>query len=332
MGSYERKLTAMFSFAVIAFVFMPNLIFAQAQDFPTKPINILVGFSPAGNMDLTTRMIASKAEKYIGQPFVISNNGAGGGSVALGITAKQRPDGYNLTACTSTGLVRIPQFRKVPYSLKDFVPIMHFSGGAHSGIVVRADSPFKTLKDLVEYTKKNPDKVTYSTMGVGSPHHLCMEFIAVAEGIKWTHVPYPGTAPALTALLGGHVTAQSGDSSWIPHVKAGTLRLLATHGEARMKLFPDVPTLRDSGYDFINDTVYMLAAPKNTPEPIVDKLDQAFHKAMDDPEFIQLMNSKEVTISYRNSAELQKYLEEAYVRLGKMIQELKLSIEEVKGK
>ena len=298
-------------------------ILSSAQSYPTKPINVLVGFAPGGTMDISTRVLASKAEKFLGQPFIISNNGGGGGSVALGIVSKERLDGYYLAGCTSTGLIRIPQFRPVPYKLEDFVPIMHF-GAPQTGLVVKADSPWKTLKELAEYAKKNPGKVSYSSTGVGSPMHLAMEYVAKQEGIQWTHVPYPGSTPALTALMGGHVTAQSGSTEWIPQVKAGEVRLLATHGEKRMKIFPDVPTFRELGYDFINETVFMVAAPKGTPSPIVKKLEEALHKAMDDSDFIQTMERMEIEITYRNSEDTKKYLEEAYARLGKMIIELKI--------
>jgi tripartite-type tricarboxylate transporter receptor subunit TctC len=274
-------------------------------------------------MDVSTRVLAGKAEKFLGQPFLVSNNGGGGGSVALGIVAKEKSDGYFLAGCTSTGLIRIPQFRTVPYKLDDFVPLMHF-GAPQTGIVVKTDSPFKTLKDLVDYAKKNPGKVTYSSTGVGSPMHLAMEYVAKQEGIQWTHVPYPGSTPALTALLGGHVTAQSGSTEWIPQIRAGAVRLLGTHGEKRMKAFPEVPTFRELGYDFINETVFMVAAPNGTPSPNVKRLEEALHKAMDDPEFIQTMEKMEIEITYRNAEDTKKYLEEAYARLGKMIIELKL--------
>lgn len=309
-------------------IFLSGLIFlipalSFSQTYPTKPISILVGFAPGGTMDVSTRVLAGKAEKSLGQPFIITNNGGGGGSVALGIVAKEKADGYSLAGCTSTGLIRIPQFRAVPYRLEDFVPLMHF-GAPQTGVVVRSDSPFKTFRELVEYGKKNPGKVTYSSTGVGSPMHLAMEYVGKQEGIQWTHVPYPGSTPALTALLGGHVTAQSGSTEWIPQIKAGAVRLLGTHGEKRMKLFPDVPTFRELGYDFINETVFMVAAPKGMPLAIVKKLEEAFHKAMDDPEFIQTMEKMEIEITYRNSEDTKKYLEEAYARLGKMITELKI--------
>jgi tripartite-type tricarboxylate transporter receptor subunit TctC len=305
----------------LSFLLIPS--FGLTQTYPTKSINILVGFAPGGTMDVSTRVLASKAEKILGQPLLISNNGGGGGSVALGITAKERPDGYALAGCTSTGLIRIPQFRTVSYRFEDFVPIMHF-GAPQTGLVVRADSPFKTLKDLVEYARKNPGKVTYSSTGIGSPMHLAMEYVGKQEGIQWTHVPYPGSTPALTALLGGHVTSQSGSTEWIPQVKSGTVRLLATHGEKRMKMFSDVPTFRELGYDFINETVFMLAAPKGTPLPIIKKLEEAFHKGMEDPEFILTMERMEIEITYRSGEDTKKYLEDAYARLGKMIAELKI--------
>lgn len=309
-------------------IFLSGLIFlipalSFSQTYPTKPISILVGFAPGGTMDVSTRVLAGKAEKSLGQPFIITNNGGGGGSVALGIVAKEKADGYSLAGCTSTGLIRIPQFRAVPYRLEDFVPLMHF-GAPQTGVVVRSDSPFKTFRELVVYGKKNPGKMTYSSTGVGSPMHLAMEYVGKQEGIQWTHVPYPGSTPALTALLGGHVTAQSGSTEWIPQIKAGAVRLLGTHGEKRMKLFPDVPTFRELGYDFINETVFMVAAPKGMPLAIVKKLEEAFHKAMDDPEFIQTMEKMEIEITYRNSEDTKKYLEEAYARLGKMITELKI--------
>jgi len=293
------------------------------QQFPTKPVNVIVTFAPGGTLDTSTRILAAKAEKFVGQPLIVSNVGGGAGSVALGQVAKKRPDGYDITSCTSTGLVRIPQLRAVPYSLEDFVPIMHFAA-VQSGVVVKSDSPYKTFKDLIEYARKNPGKVNYATSGAGSPMHIAMEFVADKEGIQWTHVPQTGGAPGLTAVLGGHVTAMSDSTEWLPHVKEGSLRLLVTHGERRMKIFPNVPTLRDLGYDFINETVFMLAAPKGTPPAVVKKLDEAFHKAMDDPEFIKTIQNLEFDVTYRNSEDLKKYLDDAYQRFALMIKKLNL--------
>jgi tripartite-type tricarboxylate transporter receptor subunit TctC len=189
-------------------------------------------------------------------------------------------------------------------------------------VVVKTDSSYKTFKELVEYAKKNPGKVTYATSGAGSPMHMAMEFVATKEGIQWTHVPQTGGAPGLAAVLGGHVTAMSDSTEWLPHVKEGSLRLLATHGERRMKSFPDVPTFRDLGYDFINETVFMMAAPAATPAPIIKKLDEAFKKAMEDPLFIQTIRNLEFDVAYRNSADTKAYLDDAYKRFAEMLQKL----------
>lgn len=303
----------------LAIVLVPA--FAWAQSYPTKPINLIVTFAPGGTLDASTRVLAAKAEKFLGQPLVVSNVGGGAGSVALGQVVKKRPDGYDITSCTSTGIIRLPQLRSVPYSPDDFVPIMHFAA-VQSGVVVKSDSPFKTFKDLVEYARKNPGKVSYATSGVGSPMHMAMEFVADAEKIQWTHVPYAGGAPALSAVLGGHVTAMSDSTEWLPHVKEGSLRLLVTHGESRMRIFPNVPTMRDLGYDFINETVFMIAAPKGTPLPVIKKLDEAFHKAMDDPEFVKTITSMEFAVTYRNHEELKRYLDDAYNRFAVMLKKL----------
>jgi len=309
---------------VFLFLLVPSL--PKAQSFPTKPINILVGFAPGGSMDILTRFLAGKAEKLLGQPFIISNNGGGGGAVALGIGAKEKPDGYHLYATTSVVLVQIPQLRAAPYRHDDFIPIIQFAEPI-SGTVVRTDSPWKTMKELVEYAKKNPGKIKYATPGVGSQMHMAMEFVAKKEGIQWTHVPYLGSAPSLTALLGGHVNAQGGDSIWIPHVQEGVVRLLCIHGEKKMTAFPDIPTLRELGYDFSSIARFLIVAPKGTPQAIVERLREAFYKAIDDSEFRQTMAKLHYEVNYRNSEDTRKFLEEAHLRVGKMITDLNIQRE-----
>jgi tripartite-type tricarboxylate transporter receptor subunit TctC len=326
---YRVKLRAVVLGCMLSITLVSSLWSQPA--YPTKPLNLLISFAPGGVVDTSTRAIAAKAEKFLGQPFVISNNGAGGSSVAAGITAKQKPDGYNLLACTTTTLIRIPQYRKVTYSHDDFVPIMQHAS-TQSGLAVLADSPFKTVKDLVEFAKKNPGKVTYSTLGIGSPMHLSMEYIAKQEGITWTHVPYPGSMPSVTALLGGHVTATSASTEWKPFVLEGRLRLLATHGEKRMNTFPNVPTLKELGYDFYNDTTFVIVAPKGTPLPIVNKLEDAFHKAFADQEYLDTLTRIDHIPAFRNSEETRKFLELAYKINGKWIAELKIPKEQEEKK
>lgn len=325
----KAKRSMIVSAVVLGFLFALVPVCSFAQDFPTKPVTVIVTFAPGGTLDTATRILAAKAEKFLGQPVIVSNVGGGGGSVALAQVATKKPDGYEITSCTSTGLIRIPQLRAVPYGPDDFIPVMHYAA-VESGVVVKSDSPYKTFKDLVEYAKKNPGKVTYATSGAGSPMHMAMEFVAMKENLKWTHVPQTGGAPGLAAVLGGHVTAMSDSTEWLPHVKEGSLRLLATQGEKRMKSFPNVPTFRELGYDFINETVFMIAAPKGTPAPVIQKLDESFHKAMDDPKFIETIANIEFAVSYRNSADTKKYLDDAYARFGEMIKKLGIQKEAAK--
>jgi tripartite-type tricarboxylate transporter receptor subunit TctC len=318
-------------FLVIAACLLLSIVSADSvlgqSDYPTHPINILISYAPGGVVDISTRALLSKADKTLGQPFVATNNGAGGATVATAIVTTQKPDGYNLLSTASAPLVRIPQYRTVPYNLDDLVPIMQHAS-TQSGLVVPANSSFKTLKDLVEFAKKNPKKVTYSTLGVGSAMHMSMEYIAKQEGITWTHVPYPGSMPAVTALLGGHVTAASTSTEWKPFVLEGRLRLLATHGEKRMKNFPDVPTLKELGYDFYNDSTFLILAPKGTPMPIIKKLEAALHAAYNDPMYQEVLDKIDHVPAYLNAEDTKKFLDTAYKLNGKWIADLKMPKEQ----
>lgn len=308
---------------VLVLFWLPTLSFAQ--EFPRKPINLLVSWAPGVPSGVATRFIANAAEKFLGQPFAITDNGGGGGTVALGIVAKEKPDGYHLLGTNSSPFIRIPQLRSVAYKREDFIPILQY-GEIAGGMGVRADSPWKTLKEFVEYAKKNPGKVTYTAIGINTVPHFAMEYIAKAEGIQWTFVPHSGADPIIL-LLGGHVDACSGGTQFIPHVEAGKVRLLATDGEKRWKDYPEVPTYLECGYGFVSDAILMIAAPKGTPLSIVKKLEGAFRRAMDEPEFVQGMEKLRYPIRYRNHEDVEKYLEESYGRVTKMIIDLKIPTE-----
>jgi tripartite-type tricarboxylate transporter receptor subunit TctC len=297
--------------------------YSFSQDYPTKPINVLVGFAAGGAMDVTSRALGNKAEKFLGQPMIFTNRPGGTGTLAAGIIVSSKPDGYTIAAITQAAFTRTLQLETIPYKLEDFAPIMRY-GLAQSGMVVKADSSWKTFKELVEYAKKNPGKVKYGTLGAWSLPHTSMEIVALKEGVKWTHIPFAGSAPATTALLGGHIDVGGLSTEFVPHVAAGKLRLLATHGETRMKGFPDVPTFMDLGYDFINDGGFLFVAPKGTPVPIVKKLDDALRKAMDDPEFIKVMEKMLFETSYRDHEGLRRSLEEAYRVHAERIKILKI--------
>jgi tripartite-type tricarboxylate transporter receptor subunit TctC len=292
--------------------------------YPTKPINLYIGYAPGGVADISVRFMATKAEKILGQPFIVTNNGGGGSSVATGIVAKRPADGYTILGGASSGLVRLPHMQAVPYKYEEFAPIMHFATPELTPIVTKSTSPWKTFKELVDYAKKNPGKVTYSTLGVGSPMHMAMEYVAKQEKITWTHIPFPGAMPAFTALLGDHVNFCVGAGESVPYIKDGTVRILANLSEKRVKTWPNVPTLRELGYDIYNESVFMFSAPKGTPQYIIENLQNAFRKVMDDPEFAAVMAKVEFEPSYRNAADTKKYLDDANKRIEHMVQELKL--------
>ena len=318
------SITTAFLAAIVSLFVLPAWL--SAQTYPSKPITMLVAYGAGRTLDVTIRLLAKKAETFLGQPFAVDNRAGAGGTAGLAIVAKAKPDGYQLVACTSVGMVGQPQFRPVSYKLSDFVPIMHY-GAPQSGVVVRGDSPWKTMKELVEYAKKNPGKVTYSVNGIGTTQDMAMKYIAQKEGIQWTVVPFESGTQAVTALLGGHVTATTGSADMAPFIKEGRLRLLATHGETRMKGFPSVPTFREIGYDYVNPTRFMVAAPKGTPQSIVARLDEAFAKAVTDPEFITLMGNLEIELLYRHPQQMVSWLEDQRALIGKMIRDFNIPTE-----
>jgi tripartite-type tricarboxylate transporter receptor subunit TctC len=296
---------------------------AFSQQFPTKPINVMLGYSPGGTIDVTFRPIAKAAEKYLGQPLVITNNGAGGGTIGLGLAVKESPDGYHLDVCHSGLLTMTPHMRKaLPYKHDDLVPVMAY-GTPSNGLAVKADSPWKTVKDIVEFSRNNPGKFTYHHGTTGAPTHLAVEVIGKTDGVKFTTVPFAGGGPALAAFLGGHISGFSG-SAFLPQVREGAARLLVVYNENRLKEFPNVPTLKELGYNFVNDEVFLISVPKGTPTAIVRRLEEAFKKGMEDPVFLQTAAKMNILTRYQSGDEVQKYLTSAYGRYGKMMEDFNI--------
>ena len=225
--------------------------------YPERPVTVLVAYDPGSPSDLISRAAGIGAERALGQKLVFENRPGGGGSVALGILATVQPDGYTLAGAPNVSVVDAALMQKVPYKpLKSFTPIFGLALAAHTALLVKSDAPWKTATEFLAYAKANPGKIKYSSSGVGSGMHVVMEYIARKDGIKWVHVPYKGSPAARTALLGGHVHACSSGVDWPPFVKSGDLRVLATHGHTRSPHFPDVPTMKELGYDVTNDTIH----------------------------------------------------------------------------
>lgn len=316
--------------SIIRFVFLSFWVLSTiailpcmaAENFPVKPITILVGSTPGAAADLPVRAWAEPVSKRLGKPVLIANKPGGGGALMLNELFKAAPDGYTLGVLTGGGIINA-HFLKVPYDpVKDFDPIIQYMS-PHYGLVVKPDSPFKTLKDLIAYAAASPGKVKYSTSGIGYPHHLVMIQLGDSAKVKWVHVPFPGGQEAMTALLGGHVDCSSQTSAFAPFVKSGRARLLATYGEKRMASFPNVPTLIEQGYNIVAFSSYFIVAPKDIPRDRVKILHDAFYAGMQDPRFKQTLEQLDMETKYKNYEDSKQVIADIFRISG----EIKAKIE-----
>jgi tripartite-type tricarboxylate transporter receptor subunit TctC len=312
---------ASFLFAVLVhLVFSPRV---ARSEYPERPVTIIVAMEAGGTTDISVRAMAPGASSALAQPVIVENKGGGGGTVALAVVATAKPDGYTLCAAQNVSVVDTCLMQNVPFKpLKSFTPIIAFAGSEHTALLVKSDSPWKTFKEFMDYAKKNPGKIKYSSAGVGTGMHVAMEHIAHKDGIKWVHVPYKGTAPSRTALLGGHVDACSSGLGWIPFVESGALRVIATHGRERMPSYPDVPTLKELGYGFVSDTVHSILGPAGLPPEVVRKLENAFIKGTETPEFKTAVEKLYLTPILIKSKEYDLHLKEKWARTEKMFKEI----------
>jgi tripartite-type tricarboxylate transporter receptor subunit TctC len=276
---------------------------AQAQsDYPNHPITMIVPFPPGGVADITGRPVAEAMGRYLKQTVVVENRAGAGGGVGMQYVARAKPDGYTVLMALSSISI-IPEADKVlgrdtMYTLNQLVPIARFTADP-TVLAVRADSPWHSVKDLVEVAKKAPGTIPYGSSGNYGTMHVPMEMFSGAAGVKMLHVPFTGAGPAVVALLGGQVDALStGPSSVMGQIKAGKVRVLATWGESRHPALPDVPTLKELGYDAQFSQWTGLFVPAGTPEPVVAKLREAAKFAAEDPTFQGALAKVETPIQY----------------------------------
>jgi tripartite-type tricarboxylate transporter receptor subunit TctC len=318
------KRQAMGLFLTISFVLSLGLP-GMAAEFPTKHITLIIPMTAGGSMDVTGRALANAAKKFLGQPIIAEHIPGGGGTVGLAIMVKKPADGYTIAYIATNNLNINWHMREMSFHpLEDVTPIIRYSG-MPSGIVVRADSPWKTLQEFLQYAKQNPQKVSYATAGIGLPPHLAMEELAILAGnIQWMHIPYKGGGECNTALLGGHVDMMAGGSFWAPLVDAGKFRLLASVAPFRFPRYPQVLTLREIGYDVAYSSPLDILGPKGMPKPILNKLHDALKKAMDDPEVVNALNIFDMVPIYLNPEDLAKASREEFEHMGKMVQKVGL--------
>jgi len=281
-----------------------------AAEFPSKPVTLICPWPPGGSTDVSMRVLAETTSKYLGQPVVIENKAGGSGTVGgATMAATAKPDGYTASQIPIT-IFRLPYMMKVSWDpLKDFTYIIHLTGYTF-GVVVKADSPWKTWNEFIAYAKANPNKVTYATPGAGTSLHITMETIAMRQGIKWIQVPMKGGGETTPAVLGGHVSATADSTGWAPQVDAGHLRLLVTWGNQRTKKWPDVPTLKDLGYGIVSNSPFGIAGPKGMDPKVVKVLHDAFKKGMEDPAYQKILERLDMEPFYKNTEDYVKYVKE----------------------
>jgi tripartite-type tricarboxylate transporter receptor subunit TctC len=287
--------------ALLTALAMPAL--AQAPGRPERPIRLIVPWTAGGPADTHFRVMAEVATRGFGQTVVVENRPGATGTLGATALKETRPDG-TVVSQMPPGVFRVPLLSARPAfdPMTDFTWIIQVTGSVF-GTVVRADSPWQTLEELLAHARANPGKVNYGTLGIASSQHLGMERIAAQAGVTWTHVPYRGTSETLTALIAGQIDAAGESSAWAPMVQEGRLRLLATWGSARPPRFADVPTLTELGIPIVAEAQYGLAGPRGMDPGVVQALHDGFKTALFDPAHLAVLERFHQRPLYLDSAD-----------------------------
>jgi tripartite-type tricarboxylate transporter receptor subunit TctC len=279
---------------------------ARAQAFPSRPIRLVCPWTAGGTTDIVMRSWAESASRILGQQVLIENKAGAGGTLGAVELANAKPDGYTLAQLPQS-VFRIPHMQKVQFdTTKDFTWILCMTGYTF-GMVIRADSPIKDIKDLVAFAKAKPGEFTYGSPGVGTSPHLAVEEFAAKAGIKLQHVPFKGVADGLQALIGGHTMGHSDSTGWAPQVDAGRLRLLATYGSKRTRKWANIPTLNELGYETVSDSPFGVCGPKGMDTAVVKALHDAFRKVIEDPAVLGVLDKYDMPVIYMDTAQYTKF-------------------------
>jgi len=293
---------------------------AQAQEYPAKPIEVVVGFAPGGGTDMVARAISDVAAKYLGQPLAVNNKPGATGIIGSQYVYNAKPDGYTLLVAGGSETVSVPHFKTLPFNpITDFDPVIRLMV-ERVGFYVRTDSPWKTMKEFIADAKQNPEKYTYGTAGVGGIHHASMLVTEKRTGIRLINVPQKGGAENLTALAGGHVNvAMASPNEAYALVQGGRVRCLAITALERSPTEPNAPTMRELGYDVYIDNQKGFVVRKGVPAPIRQKLHDAVKKAYDDPQFRASADKLKLELSYLNGEDFRKALKSMYDQIGESV-------------
>lgn len=302
---------------------------ALADNFPARPLKIVVPFPAGGGSDIVARLMAKGMQANLGQPVLIENKGGAGTVIGTEAVAKSPGDGYTMLWMATPFYINATLVKKLPYdTLTDLTPVVDIVSGPLA-LVVNPSSPWKTLEDLVSAAKQAPGKLSYGSSGSGGSPHIATEMLAVAAGAKFTHVPYRGSAPAMNDLLAGQTQFQLDTITLLkPHIDAGKLRALAITGKKRDASLPNVPTISESGYAGFEALSSMsLAVPSSTPPDIVKRLNAAAMHALADKETRESLNSRGWDIIGNSADEARQRLTTEIERWGKAVRASGASVE-----
>ena len=302
---------------------------APAQTYPNHPVRLVVGFAPGGNTDLIARIVAEGVQGPLGQRVIIDNRGGANGAIAADTVAKAAPDGYTLFFTTVGAVAINPAFRKdLPYDpVRDFAPVT-LIGRAAPVLAVDPSLGLKSAPELVALARRKPDTVSIGMTGVGAISHMALELFEANADVKFVHVPFRGSGPALADLLGGHVNGIVIDVSvMLEHIKAGTIKPLAITSAVRSDLVPEIPTLVEQGYPgAVAENWTALFAPAKTPPKIIAKLNAAFTGTVNDPDMRRKFAENAISPSPTSPEELGQLLASEIAKWDKLIREKGITI------
>lgn len=300
-----------------------------ADPWPTKPIKLVVPYTPGGLTDVLARIVGQKAGTTLGQPIIVENKPGASTLIGAEYVAKSAPDGYTLLMTGTTTLTTNPLLmKKLPYKVADFTPValvgmVPFIAVAHPSV------PANNLQELVAYAKANPDKLTYSTSAQGTSSHLVGAMFAAATGTKLRDVPYKGSGPALNAVLSGEVSMTfDGVTLYIPYVNTGKLKAIALTGDHRLPALDKLPTLAESGYkDAVATALFGIVAPAGTPRPVIHQVNAAVQRAMADPEVVARLRDFNAYVEPRSAEAYGELLQREAELWGRIIAPLNIQLD-----
>lgn len=298
---------------------------ARAQDrFPSRSISLICPWPAGGSSDAAVRSIGEALGRALGGASVtIDNKPGAGGTLGASAMLNAKPDGYTLTQLP-LGIYRLPHMQKMPFHPVNDITHIACLTGYTFGIACTNDAPFKNVREMVAWAKANPGKLNYGHTGVGTTPHLAFEEFADKAGFSTNHIPYKGSAEILQAILGGQIPVMSGTTEFVPHVQSGRLRFLATLGRQRTKAFPDVPTVKESGWDTITESPFGIGGPKGMDPALVKLLETALAKVNQDPKVLEVYDRYFQPVIWMDSAEYSRYAARTFAQERATIERLGL--------